>query len=150
MTWKIDFESQKLTIFVSWIRNFGKRYENCLIGHFWSVAKVLLGIWCGTWNLNLKRYLFLTTLKMNKSQRVYLLKRINSNEFVKTYKNNCCYAVLPAFFTHQHWFTSFWKRHHNHYAKCQAKNLQFIRKKNVQGGPSMMWFFGTCFRGKGQ
>ena len=35
----------------------GKRYEN---GHFWSVAKAELRIWCGTWNSNLESYLIST------------------------------------------------------------------------------------------
>ena len=37
----------------------------CLRGHFWSVAKVALRIWSGTWNWNLNSYLISGYLNVN-------------------------------------------------------------------------------------
>ena len=45
MTYKIDFKSQKLALFVSGFLSFGKRYE---IGHLLSVAKAGLRIGFGS------------------------------------------------------------------------------------------------------
>ena len=40
---KIDFESQKLAIFVSRIQNFGKRYENAFRAIFYQWPKLCMG-----------------------------------------------------------------------------------------------------------
>jgi hypothetical protein len=48
--WKLQF----LKHFIFWNYALFCQLWKCLNGHFWSMAKVVLRIWCGTWNSNLK------------------------------------------------------------------------------------------------
>ena len=58
-----------MPIFCQLNLEFSKEICKWLKGHFWSVAKAALRIWCGTWNSNLESYL---TCRKYKWQKVSL------------------------------------------------------------------------------
>ena len=53
--------------------NFGKRYEDNLMGHFLSVAKVALRFGCAKQSKNFKRYLVITYLILHINRLAYNL-----------------------------------------------------------------------------
>ena len=86
-----------LAIFCQLNLEFWEEIWKWLKGHFWSVAKVELRIWCGTWNLNLESYLLhnlhkLSILKMRKKmgmcKKTWLVPIKDCNGFKKGENNH--------------------------------------------------------------